>query len=247
MPYDMQPRSEYPYTPEKARALSAFRNHRLTIERDDGVFRSLFFGAPNTGNYHFRLNTWPGHLCISGDIGTYVFSRTYDMFQFHATADDWASMPIEINPHYWAEKLQTGGDSRRSVQNHYIDVPHIVQNVVEAFRQIPRHEFAKWPARRHAFEDLRHEVIDSLSEDDSAEYVAGMLDRYTVPDSYLNEYKDISLVDGTSWEWGLTRSEYKYGFLICCYAVVWGIKSYAQQTKGRDQASHDKAILAGTI
>lgn len=236
----------YPYTEEKGRALRAFRNHRMTIEHDDGVHRCLYFGQPGTMNYHFRLTTWPGHICISGDIGTHVFARLRDMFEFHASADDWASMPLEINASYWAEKLETEGGGRRSVQDQYIDVPHVKQMAVEAFREISIDDFDEG-CRVKAFQELRSEVLNYLSEDDSAEHVAGMLDGFIVPSYYTNTHRTLRLVDGTSWEWGLTRSEYGFSFLMCCYAIVWGIKRYAQHKDGRTQADHDRAVLAGEL
>lgn len=72
--------------------------HKMTVESDNGVHRSLHFGKPGTGVYHFRINTWPGHLCFSGDMGTYVFSRLPDMFEFFRGEG--------VNPSYWAEKIE---------------------------------------------------------------------------------------------------------------------------------------------
>ncbi len=74
-------------------------DHRMTIETDNGVHRSVYFGRPGQGTYHFRLNTWPGHLCISGDMGAYVFSRVNDMFKFFRGD--------KVNLGYWAEKVQS--------------------------------------------------------------------------------------------------------------------------------------------
>jgi len=73
-------------------------NHEMTIELDNGVHRSLYFGAPGTSIQHFRINTWPGHLCFSGDMGTFVFNRTQDMFRFFRGG--------RINLGYWSEKVQ---------------------------------------------------------------------------------------------------------------------------------------------
>ena len=73
--------------------------HGVTIIRDDGVNRHIRFKRPGTMCMHFDLITWPGYLCYCGDMGTYVFSRLEDMFEFFRTDRD-------INPGYWAEKLQ---------------------------------------------------------------------------------------------------------------------------------------------
>ena len=217
----------------------------MTIEHDDGVHRCLYFGRPGTMNYHFRLTTWPGHICISGDIGTHVFSRLRDMFEFHASADDWASMPMKINASYWAEKLQSE-DGRRSVQDEYIDVPRVKQLAVEAFREISGYDFEAG-CRAKAFRELRMEILDHLHPDDSVEHVVGMLDGFAVPSYYTDTHRTLRLTDGTAWEWGISRKEYNFSFLLCCYAIVWGIKRYAQHKDGRTQDDHDRAVLAGEL
>lgn len=51
----------------------------------------------------FDIITWPGYLCIAGDMGDYLFARTPDMFEFFRGKAD---RPLEINPRYWAEKTR---------------------------------------------------------------------------------------------------------------------------------------------
>lgn len=85
----------------KTRFLEDTKNHQTAIELDNGVFRSIRFQRPNDSAYYFRINTWPGHLAISGDMGTYVFARTHDMFSFFRNSE------LKINIGYWTEKLQS--------------------------------------------------------------------------------------------------------------------------------------------
>ena len=85
---------------DQSRFLRDVRDHKMIIELDQGVHRSIRFGRPGSSAYHFRLNTWPGHLAISGDMGSYVFSRTADMFEFFRDS----AMTGRINPGYWHEK-----------------------------------------------------------------------------------------------------------------------------------------------
>lgn len=73
--------------------------HQMTVAQDNGLYRHLRFNAPGTYIYGFDLITWPGFLCICGDIQTHVFSRTADMFTFFGDGES-------INPDYWGEKLQ---------------------------------------------------------------------------------------------------------------------------------------------
>lgn len=84
----------------KQEFLQAVSRHELTIEQDTGVFRSLLFRAPDSGICSFRINTWPGHLAFTGDMGDLIFERLHDMFAFFRGD--------RINPYYWSEKIQAG-------------------------------------------------------------------------------------------------------------------------------------------
>lgn len=81
--------------------------HELTILHDDGLYRTLLCKDPQSGVYHYYITTWPGFLAISGDMGSYVFRRIEDMFQFFRGDG--------INVSYWAEKVEAE-DRRCKVQ-----------------------------------------------------------------------------------------------------------------------------------
>ena len=95
------------------RFLDNVAHHDMTILRNDGVDRHLRFRKPGTIIYGFDLITWPGHLCITGDCGTYVFSRVDDMFCFfRMSINDFnhhKDRAVNINPGYWGEKLLSVG------------------------------------------------------------------------------------------------------------------------------------------
>jgi hypothetical protein len=82
----------------EARFPTDIANHRMTVIRDDGLYRHLRFSRPDTNCYSFHILTWPGYLAYVGDMGDYVFQRTEDMFEFFRHD--------RINPGYWAEKVQ---------------------------------------------------------------------------------------------------------------------------------------------
>jgi hypothetical protein len=85
--------------------------HEMSIISDDGVNRNILFKNPKSFYGHFNLVTWPGHLCVSGDMGCYVFSRVHDMFRFFRMEEKdrngmWMKdKTLAINPDYWAEKI----------------------------------------------------------------------------------------------------------------------------------------------
>ena len=87
-------------------------DHVMTIKHDDGVHRCIRFGKPDTSDMSFTLTTWPGYLCFSGDMGTYVFHRLNDMFEFfrgHAP-----------NLGYWSEKVEAA-DRHGEIENFSAD------------------------------------------------------------------------------------------------------------------------------
>lgn len=57
-------------------------NHTIVVKHCDGLYRHWQCNAPGTGIDGFDVITWPGYLCYTGDMGTYVFSRTTDMVAF---------------------------------------------------------------------------------------------------------------------------------------------------------------------
>lgn len=61
-------------------------NHTMKIHRDDGIYRHLEFSRNGSNSYRFDLVTWPGYLCVTGDMGTWTFSRIADMFDFSRPA-----------------------------------------------------------------------------------------------------------------------------------------------------------------
>src|SRR3972149_10753581 len=91
--------------------LDDVENHQMTIVRDDNTHilgRHLRFSKPGTVCMSFDLITWPGHLCITGDMGTYVFRRLPDMFEFFRTKSN-EDDKISVNLDYWAEKCIASG------------------------------------------------------------------------------------------------------------------------------------------
>jgi hypothetical protein len=86
----------------------AFAEHELTIVKDDGLYHHWRCRNPATWAYGFHIVTWPGYLCLAGDIGCWTFSREPDMIEWFES--DHGS----INPHYWSEKLQDGHERARN-------------------------------------------------------------------------------------------------------------------------------------
>ncbi len=89
--------------PTQESFLADVANHKMTIARDDGTYRHVILAKPGNYNMRFELITWPGYLCYCGDMGSYVFRRLEDMFEFFRGKN--------INPSYWSEKVESQDQS----------------------------------------------------------------------------------------------------------------------------------------
>jgi hypothetical protein len=109
---------------QESEFLNDVASHRMIVIRNDGVNRHIRFKRPQSGTFWLDLITWPGTLCIDGDMGTYVFRRLEDMFEFFRTdrtCGEKDGRTLFINPGYWGEKLQSvpiHGDIKSSARNY---------------------------------------------------------------------------------------------------------------------------------
>lgn len=200
--------------------------HQMTVMREDGVNRHIRFRRPSGSSYWFDLITWDGTLCIDGDMGTFVFRRLHDMFEFFRTDREYLESKgaqLAINPGYWSEKLRAP-NSR-----------HAEQYSADSFRQHVKESFDDWvktsqpdeedstESERDQFHDdkntlwsaLEDEVLSVADDGDIRSYDAARefkCDR--VPGFHMHD----------CWEWNCR--EYTFHFLWCCYAIAWGIKTY---------------------
>jgi hypothetical protein len=178
-------------------------SHEVIVLRDDGVYRHIRFKRPGTGCMHFDLLTWPGSLCYTGDMGTFVFSRLHDMFQF------FRSERGGINPQYWSEKVQA--EDRCGVERFS----------EKRFREAVREHFEQSMEGNDGWSHEERLLLwgaieeDVLRRVDDSEHDALIAVRDFVHEHWT--FRDF-------WERNL--KEYTHRFMWCCYALAWGIKQY---------------------
>lgn len=195
------------------------RDHRMTIEMDNGVHRSIFFGKPRTFADHFRLVTYPGGLLITGDCGSYSFERTRDMFEFFRDG----RMTNRINPSYWHEKMQSECRHHRAKEFSS-----------DLFEQAVREEIKTWETTIGDAEKIAEEVeLEVLCEPSSQGEAMQLIHQFESTGGH--QFNDF-YPDCNEWSWA---------FIWNLYAIVWGIKQYDLVKGGRTQADHDKRVLAG--
>ena len=171
--------------------------HSMEVIKDDGEFRHLKFSRNGSSVYQFCLTTWPGYLCISGDMGDFVFSRLRDMFTFFRGDHG-------INPHYWAEKVKAGVTHEWSQELFERNVKeHVMCQFYDSFLKC-----------RKAMRSVKENIFDhNDGEWESVEAIHSWND----PDKTGLQFDDF-------WEYDC--KDYTYCYLWCCYAIVWGIQRY---------------------
>lgn len=194
----------------------------MDIKRDDGLYRNIRFEKPNTCNLYFDITTWPGFLCISGDMGCYVFSRIPDMFEFFRGQKPYirGDKTLGINLGYWHEKVQaecrTDGCEEFSPEEFKKTVNRVIYS-------------GGWP------KPVRDEVRDSvLSCAHDGEFAAkDAAYRFSVSrNGKRYDFQDF-------WEYGDCK-RYTYRFVWACYAIAWSVQQY----DSRNAAESSKRLAA---
>lgn len=180
-------------------------HHQLTIAHDDGIYRHLRLRQPNRSEYWYDVVTWPGSLAIRGDMGTYVFVRIDDMFEF------FRHKPGYVNDMYWAEKCQAA------------DRDGIKAYDEDAFKEDVARHVGEWveglieagdEAKVAGLLEAVH--ADLLNRGDVEEAAREALEGF---DHDGHGFSDV-------WEYDLTR--YTAQFLWSLHAIVWAIHLYDQ-------------------
>jgi hypothetical protein len=174
----------------------------MQVFRDDDLYRHLRFSrtGSNANFDWFDILTWPGKLIITGDRGTYVFSRMADMFTFFRSRSEPKDGSISINPRYWAEKCIAA--DRDGIQqfspeyftariNEWLDEAEVSDSIREA---------------------VKEEVLSCADEGEQRAMIA----------AHDFEHDGFSF---RNW-WEVDCKVFTFQFLWICYAIAWGIQQY---------------------
>jgi len=193
------------------RFLKDVAKHVMTIEADNGVHRCLKFSAPGTWCMGFRLTTYPGGICFSGDMGSFVFERLCDMFDFFRTKPrtrhDGTYEELPINPGYWMEKCEAEDTHGKGMRE--FDPSLLKEQVKEA-----HHEH---------FENLRSREARNCWEEIKDRVLGCDPDLTRIHDA-LQDFGFEGFEFHDSWEWSLTRPTFR--MIWCLYAITWGVRQY---------------------
>lgn len=200
-----------PNHPSEESFLRDVAQHQMAVLRDDGLDRHLRFMSPNTSNQYFDLITWRGSLCFTGDMGTFVFSRIADMFEFFR--DDHPNGHLRINMGYWSEKLDAA--DRRTGGYEKFEPALFRKRVMEYAKDCD--------ADRDTLRAIRDRVLPHADDAEAMAYAAAC--GFERDGFRLQDF------------WEINCRDYTYHFVWCCYALAWGIQKYDAQKAAEAQAA----------
>lgn len=198
----------------------AIENHVIEVLRDDcGVNRHIRFRRPGTMCMHFDLVTWPGHLCYTGDMGTFVFRRLHDMFEFFRIPKE---RPIDYR--YWAEKLlavDASGGKGSATEFSYARFTAVIK---EYLHRWIREDRGYYNLDKNDRRDLYNIVLEEVLDGEEDEHYAFQRahDFRWVPLRQKNNRRVYAFND--LWDYQFT--EYTHSFTWCCEAIAWGIRKF---------------------
>ncbi|QIR27543.1 hypothetical protein [Kluyvera genomosp. 3] len=216
--------------------------HRLKIIREEGVYRHLRMQEPGTSCYYYDIITWPGYLTVSGDMGTWTFSRTYDMFKFFGGWDG------EINTGYWAEKLEAGA-GRRAYDLLAQDYDHA------AFCTSMKEWLSDYLIDDDEEEEPDVDWDDESYEPDSDKARIRETVRDLCREDFGNDQVAYNAVNEADWPecvdvWGLctdiTYKTYTTHFRWILFAITWAISKY-HNSKIVDKAMDTFLAVRGSL
>lgn len=184
--------------------------HRLTVLRDDGVNRQLRFTRPDTTAMHFDLITWRGHLVFTGDMGTYVFQRLDDMFDFFRRTPQERSIDFA----YWAQKCiaaDTSDGIEQFSEAKFRERFTALANDFASDNDLTRAE------RLALLDRLAVEVFAQIEDGPHALYGATRDFEHQLDGRAVQVFPDY---------WEVRAMEYTPRFDWCCRAIPWAIAAY---------------------
>ena len=187
------------------------RDHEMTIEHDDGLYRHLHCRSSKHCFDWFDIVTWPGSLAFSGDLGSYTFSRTDDMLGFFAGKDG-RDLPFD----YWAQKA-VAVDRHSGMKTH--SKRALLQFVVDRAKDmISDLEDGDRKGRREIIEAAR-ELIDDVRHCNTW---------FEMTDTVVNFNKaGLSFEDAES----LPDPVLVQRFYLACRCINWAANRYWQAKK----------------
>lgn len=197
--------------------------HEMTCIKSDGIYRHYRFKKPRSSAYYFDIITFPGYLTMTGDMGTWVFSRVRDMLHFFNK--DY------IDHSYWAEKLQLGS-CRSEIKAIYseVDVSKTLKSLNEELQQW-KSDISEWEdddkklyAIKESYKEFSKrigELKSLIDEYSSCGSVTETTYSFAVERSGLMDKSLIGIESPWDWEALYPSKKPTHGFSWACEAIQY--------------------------
>lgn len=199
----------------RAHFLDNVAGHVLTVTHDVELYRRIVLGVPGSSFYRYEVVTWPGHVAIAGDMGSYVFERIDDMFEFFRgrTAGEYLDLS------YLAGKCEAA--DKHAGLSEWVGEARSLDALAEILRESmdPDDGFAPTQADRIVAE-WRKRVADDYGEMSSVDDVRELADCYRPdPDWPRDPFADL-------WDRGRMFYEWSHHFAWCIFAIAFAVDKY---------------------
>jgi hypothetical protein len=187
--------------------LDDVKTHELTVNLDQGVYRDLTVKNPNTVVMHYNITTRPGYLMITGDMGSFIFNRTEDMFSFFRS-----ELPYQINPGYWGEKVKSGVIREFDIGTANSSLQELLTDYLNGLDLSDADDRSK-----------SKQALDAVNNFISENQGSSEFD-FWANINYWDENEAGGLDLSDFFEYPTTKATFNY--IWCCYAIVHAIKLY---------------------
>lgn len=191
--------------------------HEMRVIRDDGLHRQLWFGRPGSSFMHFQLITWPGYLCYTGDMGTYVFQRLEDMLQFFRR--EAGARQFRIDFRYWAEKVEAADKHDGLTEFNPEKFDRAVKEYVLDWVRNHREDCTR-EERRELWDEVMDCVINPDDDDSHGHRKTMAAYDFSHQVNRRLRFRFEDFVSERSF------TEYTHRFLWCCHAIAWAVGVY---------------------
>jgi hypothetical protein len=178
--------------------------HKVTVLRDDALYRHIRARRGDSYVCGFDVITWPGYLCYSGDMGCFVFTRLTDMFEFFR-----GRRTAMVDRGYLAEKV-VAADKTDGIREYS---PEMFEAAVKSDFDLFVEDWDNDEDKAALWSEIKDDVLPS-GED-------GVSSAIQAASSF---YYNGRQVFADFWEHRL--EDYTRRFSWCCYAVPWAIEQY---------------------
>ena len=194
--------------------LSEVAEHKIRVIRDEGLYKHFSVSKPGDSNQSFEIILFPSHLVITGDMGTYCFSRARDMLQWFVKESGSAMASPEAEIGRWHKSL-VSVDAQMGAKKKSLSM------ALGRISENREFYIAEHPDYKDTIESEFDDLV--LCSEDGVDVLLNEMYNFKLllPDEH-HPFSDIDFRDVEA---------YVSQFAWCCYAINYTIGEYLKSNK----------------